>query len=58
MSGQLHTPATLSLEKEVLVPIELEASWASGLVWTFWKSRGIAGMGQMAPLTQAADSKG
>jgi len=46
------------LEKEVFVPIELESGWALGLVWAFWRSRGIAGVGRMAPLPQAADSKG
>jgi hypothetical protein len=36
MSGQLHVPAALPPKKELLVPIEYEAGWASEPFWTRW----------------------
>jgi hypothetical protein len=39
VSGQLHTPDTLPLEKSPLVPITWEAGWTPGHVWTLWKGR-------------------
>jgi hypothetical protein len=34
--GQIHSLSTLTLGKESLIPIELEAVWAPSPVWTFW----------------------
>jgi len=37
VSGQLHAPATLSLGKELPVPIRDEAAWAPEPVWRRWQ---------------------
>ena len=37
VNSQPHAPAALSPGKDHMVPIELEAGWASGPVWTFWE---------------------
>jgi hypothetical protein len=36
VSGQLHAPAALPLEKVSLLPIGQEAEWAPEPVWTQW----------------------
>jgi hypothetical protein len=37
VSGQIHAPAALTLEKEFQVPIGLEAAWAPEPIWTLWR---------------------
>jgi hypothetical protein len=37
VSGQLHTPASLPLRKELLIPIGEEAGWTTEPVWTLWR---------------------
>jgi hypothetical protein len=37
MSGQIHDPAVLPLEKELPVPIGYEAEWTPEPVWTTWR---------------------
>jgi hypothetical protein len=36
VSGQLHAPAALLPEKQLLVPIAQEAGWAPELLWMQW----------------------
>jgi hypothetical protein len=35
VSGQLHAPAVLPLEKEPPLPVVLETGWVPEPVWTF-----------------------
>jgi hypothetical protein len=37
-SDQIHDPATLVLEKEILTPTGQEAGWALELVWKMWRN--------------------
>jgi hypothetical protein len=37
MGDQLHTPATLPLRKELLVPLKQEGGRAPDLVWMWWQ---------------------
>jgi hypothetical protein len=36
MNGQHHAPAALPTERNA-VPIQLDAGWAPGPIWTFWR---------------------
>jgi len=35
MTAQIHAPAALSTEKELVIPTQQAAGWASNPLWTY-----------------------